>query len=427
VASLRPWAVLTVCVTAFAVVLAAGVAVPTADGGGVSSAVPDGGAGGDGVGVGVDTGGAVALDGEESGFPGPTGSGTATDTATATATATATDATAPNATGATDVTPLKLDWRAGGADRTPPADPALSPDRRPVSFSACLGVAVTGGELRLGADTLTRVRVRNVDTGETVTFAPDGPASVTVDWLSVCPYAAVAGELDVRPTGFDAAVREVSAPASGDVGTLSGGAYHRYVVEVLDGTGDVRAATPPRTYGVGVAVESLSFNGSTLAIDTNPAPPPDVTPVVVHIDGDSIERLRTAPTRARGEFVASVAGTAFDPTETVYVEMRHGESGGPPLVTLFRLSILPDERVDGPVGRPVATVPPPIVDGRPPTDPDGDGVYEDIDGSGTVTLVDVAVLLGAYDDPSVRDAVGYDVDGSGTVTLVDVAALLAEL
>jgi hypothetical protein len=407
-------------VTALAVVLAAGVAVPTADGRAGSPTV--------GVGIGVDTAAGVEPDGDEPGPGHPAAGGTnnLTDTDTHSGTLGSTSV------GSTGVDGVKLEWHDGGADRTPPSDRALSADRRPVWFSACLGVRVAGGSLRLGADTSTRVRVRNVATGETVTFEPDDPDPVAVDWLSVCPYAAPEGALDVRPTGFDAPARELSAPASGDIGTFSRGGYDPYVVEVLDGTGAVRAATPPRTHGVGVAVESLAYNGSALALDTSPAPPPDVTPVVVTADGGTIERLRMTPTRSDGEFVASVEGTGFDPAEAVYVELRRGGSDGsggegPPLVTLFRLSILPDERVEGSVGRPIVPGPPPLVEGRAPSDPDGDGVYEDVDGSGSVTILDVATLLAALDDPTVRHAAGYDVDGSGSVTILDVAALLADV
>jgi hypothetical protein len=71
--------------------------------------------------------------------------------------------------------------------------------------------------------------------------------------------------------------------------------------------------------------------------------------------------------------------------------------------------------------------PPPLIEGRAPSDPDGDGVYEDVDGSGSVTILDVATLLAALDDPTVRHAAGYDVDGSGSVTILDVAALLADV
>lgn len=64
----------------------------------------------------------------------------------------------------------------------------------------------------------------------------------------------------------------------------------------------------------------------------------------------------------------------------------------------------------------------------PPGDLDGDGRHEDVDGSGTFDVLDVAVLLGAFDDGAVQNHAGaYDFDGSGEVDIVDVAVLLEAL
>ena len=65
-----------------------------------------------------------------------------------------------------------------------------------------------------------------------------------------------------------------------------------------------------------------------------------------------------------------------------------------------------------------------------PTDPDGDGRYEDVDGDGTVGFLDVVSLLFAEygtvnADPATRAAL--DVDGSGKVDFLDVVTLLFEL
>jgi hypothetical protein len=78
-------------------------------------------------------------------------------------------------------------------------------------------------------------------------------------------------------------------------------------------------------------------------------------------------------------------------------------------------------------GDPVQS-PAPVVDGQPPTDPDGDGIYEDLTGDGRVTVLDVATLLKGLDGPAVAESPSaFDVDGSGDVSILDVAALLAEL
>jgi len=65
-------------------------------------------------------------------------------------------------------------------------------------------------------------------------------------------------------------------------------------------------------------------------------------------------------------------------------------------------------------------------DGTPPTDPDGDGLYEDVDGNGTVGVIDVVVLLARLDRLG-DDEPYFDFDGNGRVNAVDVADLLGRL
>jgi len=74
------------------------------------------------------------------------------------------------------------------------------------------------------------------------------------------------------------------------------------------------------------------------------------------------------------------------------------------------------------------SLPPVGTSENPPGDPDGDGLYEDVDGSGTVNAIDVATLLAGFDGDAAQDHVdAYDFDGSGTVDIVDVATLLERL
>jgi hypothetical protein len=68
--------------------------------------------------------------------------------------------------------------------------------------------------------------------------------------------------------------------------------------------------------------------------------------------------------------------------------------------------------------------PPAVVDGTPPQDLDGDGVYRDLNGDGTVSLADVQLLFEHRTDMVIQDhAEFFDVDGDGTITLADVRAL----
>jgi hypothetical protein len=65
-------------------------------------------------------------------------------------------------------------------------------------------------------------------------------------------------------------------------------------------------------------------------------------------------------------------------------------------------------------------------DCRPPTDVDGDGLYEDVNGDGSVNVIDVQALFANLDDPTIRNNVdAFDYNGDGSVNVVDVQALFA--
>ncbi|OYR52762.1 hypothetical protein DJ73_09985 [Halorubrum sp. Ea1] len=63
-----------------------------------------------------------------------------------------------------------------------------------------------------------------------------------------------------------------------------------------------------------------------------------------------------------------------------------------------------------------------------PTDPDGDGVYEDVNGDGNVTTTDAQALFANLNSPTVQDdADAFDFNSDGNVTTSDAQALFAEL
>jgi PKD repeat protein len=70
---------------------------------------------------------------------------------------------------------------------------------------------------------------------------------------------------------------------------------------------------------------------------------------------------------------------------------------------------------------------PPAIGGDRPTDPDGDGRYEDVNGDTRIDVVDVQLLFASLDAPAVRDdPEAFDFNDDGTVDVVDVQALFAE-
>jgi PKD repeat protein len=74
------------------------------------------------------------------------------------------------------------------------------------------------------------------------------------------------------------------------------------------------------------------------------------------------------------------------------------------------------------------TVDPVTAAATPPTDPDEDGEYEDVDGDGRASFRDVVVLFANLDDPAVRaDPGAFDFDGDGDVSYADVVAFFRRL
>jgi PKD repeat protein len=65
--------------------------------------------------------------------------------------------------------------------------------------------------------------------------------------------------------------------------------------------------------------------------------------------------------------------------------------------------------------------------GKAATDPDGDGVYEDINGDGTANVLDVQSLFGNLDSDSVQGNAAFDINGDGSVDILDVQALFTQL
>ena len=63
----------------------------------------------------------------------------------------------------------------------------------------------------------------------------------------------------------------------------------------------------------------------------------------------------------------------------------------------------------------------------PALDPDGDGVYEDINGDGTVDVLDVQTLFAARDGAAVQNSPdAFDFNGDGAFSLLDIQLLFAE-
>jgi hypothetical protein len=86
-----------------------------------------------------------------------------------------------------------------------------------------------------------------------------------------------------------------------------------------------------------------------------------------------------------------------------------------------KISAIKVEQIDSDEG------PGPIGDfANAPTDPDGDGLYEDVNGDGDVNVGDAQALFANTDDPVVQNNVAaFDFNGDGSVNVGDAQALFA--
>jgi PKD repeat protein len=309
-------------------------------------------------------------------------------------------------------------------------------------YSEHLQVVIDGGPIELGADGAISVRVRNVDTGETVTLSPAaGATTYEVTGLFVDPVPLVRGSsarigvIGPDTTGFH---DTVNATASGDSGAVRAGAFDAYELALLGPEGTVVASTEPAVHGVGVDLNVDEYNGSALAVETTPPVPTDSHVVVSQtVDGFPEPVATLEPTGTDGRLVGTVAESAFRADEPFNIDI-YGAKGDPfglRYMGVFALTIDDGDRVDGPVGTPPdgsgdddADAIPAVVGDSPPTDSDGDGIYEDVDGNGQFTILDVVAFLEAHDTATVEsNTAAFDVDGNGQVTILDVVALLDQV
>jgi len=76
----------------------------------------------------------------------------------------------------------------------------------------------------------------------------------------------------------------------------------------------------------------------------------------------------------------------------------------------------------------VSAAPPALVGDSRPTDPDGDGVYEDVNGDGTIDIADVQALFDNFEgDPAQSNPAAFDLNGDDKLDVTDVVRLFGEL
>ena len=251
--------------------------------------------------------------------------------------------------------------------------------------------------------------------------------------------------------GPDGILVGTTAPADGEtyyVAAQQGNDYRKLSLAVLPPDGFEPNQGPSTAAGVGIGEERSGVVGSAdrvdwFAVEAGPgsleatvelngvaANQPNVAVGLYAATGTQIGELgpddrdgnRTAANGVDADYTAVQRAEGAD-EGTYYVRVRavndtspfaRGFDTAPRSYTLT---------VDAPSAGPPAVA----TGGAPPNDPDDDGRYEDVNGDGSVGVLDVQTLFVSLDSDVVRDnPQAFDFDGDGTVSVVDIQALFAE-
>lgn len=195
----------------------------------------------------------------------------------------------------------------------------------------------------------------------------------------------------------------------------------------------------PAVYPETIAVSALSRDGSFFPKSNSgpvvelTAPGEDVLTTGTGSSGsrypDNTSLYIFSGTSASTPVVSGVAALALSRYDMTNVELRvHLRA------TAVDVGLPPEQQGHGRVDALNAvTTPPPQVpavapSGNPPSDPDGDGLYEDVNGNGGPDFDDVVILYKNRNDPAVENhAAAYDFNGNGEFEFDDIVDLYEEV
>lgn len=232
----------------------------------------------------------------------------------------------------------------------------------------------------------------------TISFAESGTHNVTVNDLTAT---------DIRVGGISLSLSPTNASASpGGNTTLD--------IQASDISNGVGA------FNLNVSVDNTSVATIT-SIEATDDFPSSFVSISIASDGSeaNIEAAAGDTADTGTVTIAPVTISAESPGTadiSLSVETIGDEAGSP-----YTVSTVSNATLSASAG------PPPVVGDQNPTDPDGDGVYEDINGDGEFDILDVQALFVNRDAATVTDnPQWYDFNDDGDVNIVDVQALFIE-
>ncbi|MGB9956581.1 dockerin type I domain-containing protein [Haloferax prahovense] len=253
------------------------------------------------------------------------------------------------------------------------------------------------GDLRLTVEAPPNATdLEGVETTETLTLTGDRTVTVQL------------GDDETNATPDAVNVRALATPTTASVNETV--TVDLVATNVTEGVGAFET-TLNLTNGTAGTITDVTVLGSPNGTDINRGPENDS----VAIDAFGMDTAQTGTvTFARVNVTLTSAGTSeLAVSETVLgsepgTEYDVGSESG---VTLTAVDLEP-------VGASDAA----------PTDPDGDGTFEDINGDGNVTISDVQAMFANRNSPAITDnADEFDFSGNGEVNIVDVQRLFVEI
>jgi hypothetical protein len=291
-----------------------------------------------------------------------------------------------------------------------------------------------------GYETLT-IEFTDFDPGETFTFSADlDPTSIKGAVDTQNSLAGPVGGSDV--VGGTVTVESTDTTVSNDLFTDGSAGGSQSVV--TDST-----AAPPSVTVDGQSLESTTFGehaaGAATVADaqqtvTVTGATPGETVTLLRVEGElnldgvpeydgtpgydveAYEANRVLELETYTATADSTGEATFDVTLT-----ESSEAGG----LNYFVAAVGDSSQSGQVSQSVvleyAPGPGPVGNfENAPTDPDGDGVYEDVNGDGSVNVLDAQAIFSNTADPVVQNSVdAFDFNGDGEVNLLDAQALFA--
>ncbi len=302
-------------------------------------------------------------------------------------------------------------FETGGAVRSSPT--VATVDGTQTVFAGSDDNSVYAVEAATGDERWAFETAGSVGSSPTVvdSSTPDNHARVVVGSLDGNVYAldAVTGEEQWRegqgapvfrssPTAVDGTVfvgsenDTLTALETRSLGTSEGSRVERGTL----GHTDSRVDQPPTA--LFSANRTSALTNETIALDAAPSTG-DIANYAWDLTGDGAVDA-TGPT----------ANVTFDSAGEYEIVLTVTNGDGTSARTTWTLSVSEQSL--------------PVVEGNPPRDPDGDGLYEAVRGGDRVTILDVQSLFDHLDSPAVTDnAEAYDFAGTGEVSILDVQAL----